>query len=317
MNYRHLLFVWAFFLCQCQPAPTHEKRVEADTENFDRDINMDLGVFDWFIENDEGEETKCVGNKIAPNLLLTAAHCVISKDSAEKARLDPVFEADAIIEYTHLKEEDDERLEKLEVKRVHFPPPLHECLTSEREFDPVCDDDVPVPDVAVIEVSPFGSFAQANELAVDTSPVTESQEIAVLGRKIKRHGKAVELRRNYWREVVATTAEIQEAIKFTTWPDEVDESNFFATLGPLVSINYCNIGSGDSGGGVLRIVTNPDSTMMVSIVGINSYGLCPSGLEQCELTTNNFYSRLDDREIPGIGNWIRGLVSQTTPLSSK
>ncbi|NDG25646.1 MAG: hypothetical protein EB120_00540 [Proteobacteria bacterium] len=126
----------------------------------------------------------------------------------------------------------------------------------------------------------------------------------MLGYGLQGNGDILPPLLKYSFSKVATPEALSEVVKGTLAEHEgmPNEGLFFGTLGSLVDPSFPNLGSGDSGGPVLK--DNP-----YRIVGVNSNAGCPEDApSDCEKTTNSFFARIDSKATISVAEWLKSIV---------
>ncbi|NBX93499.1 MAG: hypothetical protein EBQ85_09755 [Proteobacteria bacterium] len=248
----------------------------------------------------------CTASKISPTQFLTSAHCVLLSDSKgwyfpETAkpgrRYFYSFERDLSQPVTVFS---------ATIKQVNIHPLLHRCLQKGKYFPAQCKPTgVPSPDIAVVTVEQeAGPFADAPALPLDFTPNKPGDDIIMLGYGLQGNGDILPPLLKYSFSKVATPEALSEVVKGTLAEHEgmPNEGLFFGTLGSLVDPSFPNLGSGDSGGPVLK--DNP-----YRIVGVNSNAGCPEDApSDCEKTTNSFFARIDSKATISVAEWLKSIV---------
>jgi hypothetical protein len=301
MGLRLLIFFLLFVLLNSGQAQVHPRLV-GGIEAAERFPSIFI-----FSDNKKNfTDSFCTATKISSTQFLTAAHCVLEAgkkywffpDSAKPGRKyyysfsrdlsSPVF------------------LHALTIKRVSIHPLLHSCLNKGKYAPAHCTvQGVPTPDVAIITVEKSdGPFFDVPFLPIDFRKNEPGDEIILTGYGSQFDGDVSPPVLKYGFSRVATIEEMGKAIEGTSASDMgfSQWGFYFGSLGPLMDPNLPNLGSGDSGGPVIKEF--PDR-----IVGINSSAICPDGApSDCEVTSNNFFARIDAESTIPMESWIREVM---------
>lgn len=252
-------------------------------------------------------ESFCTAAKIGPNLFLTAAHCVLDT-GAERWYFPDSAKPGRKLYYSFGRDlKKPEPLFELIIRKVSIHPLLLNCLNKGKYFPAQCHlGVVPTPDIAIIRVEEgTGPFFEASRLPLDFSVNRPGDEIVLVGYGAQNDGDTSPPLLKYGYSKVATREEIWEAVKNTSAEESgfINEGFFFGSLGPLAKEGFPNLGSGDSGGPVLKEF--PDR-----IVGINSSAVCyDDAPADCEVTSNNFFTRIDSKATIPLNKWIQSILS--------
>jgi len=249
----------------------------------------------------------CTASKVAERQFLTAAHCVL--DIGDKRWFFPnSAKPGSFYYYTFAKNlSAPETVYSLKIKKVFIHPLLQNCINKAKYSPALCHSrTLPTPDVALVEVEAGeGPFFEAPPLPFDFSPNQSGDEIILTGYGSTMDGDISPPRLKYGYSKVASSEELAEAVKGTSAADMgfIESGFYFGSLGPLLNKNFPNLGSGDSGGPVLKEA--PDR-----IVGINSSAVCyDSAPSDCEVTSNNFFARIDQQAKISLPHWIQSVLS--------
>jgi len=248
----------------------------------------------------------CTAAKISPGHFLTAAHCVL--DTYGKSWYLPDHSKSGRT-YTYSFGRDLSQpvsIFSLKIKKVHLHPLLQNCLNKGKYFPAQCTTEkIPNPDVAIVSVEPgTGPFFEAPALPFDFTPNKPGDEIILVGYGAQEDADITPPVLKYGYSKVATPEELEKATEGTSAVQMgfLQSGFYFGSLGPLVDSKYPNLGSGDSGGPVLKEL--PDR-----IVGINSSAVClDSAPKTCEVTANNFFTRIDSKATIPVDRWIKDII---------
>lgn len=261
-------------------------------------------LFSEFREN--LTDSFCTASKISPNQFLTAAHCVL--ETSEKSWYFPEHSKPGSRYYYSF----GRNLSKpvgvfsLQIKKVHIHPLLHSCLNKGKYFPAQCQvKKLPNPDLAIVSVEPgTGPFFEAPSLPIDFTPNKPGDEIVLAGYGAQEDGDTSPPILKYGYSKVATPEELAKAVEGTSASEFgfLQYGFYFGSLGPLLNSQYPNLGSGDSGGPVLKEF--PDR-----IVGVNSSAVClDEAPAECEVTTNNFFTRIDSKSTIPVDRWVKDVL---------
>lgn len=245
----------------------------------------------------------CTATKISSNQFLTAAHCVLEMGNKNWFVPDSARPGQRYYYSFGRDLSNPIPLYSLTIRRVSIHPLLQNCLNKGKYSPAHCSiRGVPTPDVAIVTVEkPEGPFSRAPHLPIDFKTNQPGDEIILTGYGSHTDGDSSPPILRYGYSQVASTNEMMKAIEgtsavsmgFTQW------GFYFGSLGPLVSPKLPNLGSGDSGGPVLKEF--PDR-----IVGVNSSAVClDEAPADCEVTSNSFFARIDSEATIPLETWIK------------
>lgn len=248
----------------------------------------------------------CTAAKISPNQFLTAAHCVL--ESNHKNWYLPEHSKPGSFYYYSFGRDlsKAEPVFALQIKKVSIHPLLQNCLNKGKYFPAQCQvKKLPNPDLAIVSVEPgVGPFFEAPTLPFDFTPNRSGDEIILTGYGAQEDGDITPPILKYGYSRVASPEELEKAVQGTSAAQMgfLQSGFYFGSLGPLLNSQYPNLGSGDSGGPVLK--EYPDR-----IVGVNSSAVClDDAPAECEVTSNNFFTRIDSKATLPVERWIKGLI---------
>lgn len=266
-------------------------------------------VFLFSEYKDEFTESFCTASKISEKHFVTSAHCVLVRGkslwlmpSSSQPGQKWFYSFGRNFKYP-------ERVFPLFLKKVHLHPLLESCLKKEKYSPAQCQaDGLPTPDVAVVEIESIeGPFLNAPSLPIDFEPVEPGDEIIMLGYGSQYDGDVSPPVLKYGYSKVATHEQLCQALEGISSGEigeVLDEGFYFGSLGPLLMKGFPNLGSGDSGGPVIKEF--PDR-----IVGLNSSAICSddSG-EDCEVTNNSFFARVDAKGTLPLDSWFKKILGK-------
>lgn len=298
--------------CRTATQPTgSEAKLVGGTEALDTEYPS---VLIWSVNEVRLTDSYCTATKIASNLILTAAHCVLEQDESEtpyEGRWQRVASTAAGAEIKYSR---DRRMtaqsqhHHLKVVKLHLPPALEACLAA-TPLLPACTGRAPKPDIAVLEVAPAADsvFAGMPASPIEYGRVETGQRITIMGYGMTDDVMDHLPRLKFHRSEVAAPSVLKTKLIGTEADRDglPDMRLFFGALGILEGALYANLGSGDSGGPVMRETANGPV-----VVGVNSDGYCPTEKPACERTTNSFFQRLDLGATHGVGEWLSGVTAR-------
>jgi hypothetical protein len=253
----------------------------------------------------------CTATKISPNQFLTAAHCVLESD--KKSWYWPETSKPGRHYYYSFGRDFSQPnpIFSLTIQKVEIHPLLNRCLHKEKYFPAQCKPEgIPTPDLAVVTVEKEeGPFFSAPTLPLDFSPNYAGETIIMLGYGLQENGDKQPPLLKYSYSTVASSEELEKVVKDTTAEFEgmPNEGFFFGSLGSLINPQFPNLGSGDSGGPVLK--ESP-----YRIVGVNSNAGCPNDAPpDCEKTSNSFFARIDSKTIIPVHKWLKKVIEIHLP----
>lgn len=248
----------------------------------------------------------CTAAKISPSLFLTAAHCVL--ESNQKSWYFPEHSKSGSRYYYSFGRDLSKPIGvfPLVIKKVFIHPLLQNCLNKGKYFPAQCQvKKLPNPDLAIVSVEPgTGPFFDSPALPIDFTPNKAGDEIILAGYGAQEDGDLSPPMLKYGYSKVATPEELEKATHDTSAAEMgfLQQGFYFGSLGPLFNSLYPNLGSGDSGGPVIK--ENPDR-----IVGVNSSAVCvDEAPNDCEITGNNFFTRIDSKATIPVDRWIKDVI---------
>lgn len=297
----------------CRTASTQgesEAKLVGGTEALDHEYPS---VLIWTTADSPLTKSYCTGTKIGANLLLTAAHCVLLQDDVPNAPYTGRWHRIASMgPGKEIKYSRERRLaaqtphQRLKIVKLHLPPAVDNCLAA-APLLPECTGRMPKPDIAVIEVSgmegtPFGAMPKS---AVEYGRVETGQRITIMGYGMTDDEMNHLPRLKFHRSEVAAPNVLKAKLEGTEAERDglPDMRLFFGSVGILEGALFANLGSGDSGGPVMRETANGPV-----VIGVNSDGFCPLEQLECQRTTNSFFQRLDLGAPHGVGEWLSGIA---------
>jgi secreted trypsin-like serine protease len=248
--------------------------------------------------------TRCTAVKVAPRHLLTAAHCVLDRATAE-VKLPPgtslAITRDPAEGYVHVP-----------VAAVHVHPAwLDACERTYCAISSVAGT-LDAPDVAVIELSE--DLRDVSSARVDTTPLEPGDPVVVLGFGCTE-GVAVRDARAQpslaWAraEIVPASRAIHPGSFVGESDRPVFDSLYAITAGPGLLAARAGLCPGDSGGPLYKSV---DGELVV--VGINAnYTLMPEGDDTVGLPVTNWHTRLDAGSRHDVAGFLASIVGGAQP----
>lgn len=250
----------------------------------------------------------CTAAKVSPRQFLTAAHCVLETNS--KSWFFPEYSKPGSHYYYSFGRDLSKpvSMHSLQIKKIHVHPLLQNCLNKGKYFPAQCQaGKLPNPDLAIVTVEPgTGPFFDAPSLPIDFNPNRPGDEIILAGYGAQEDGDITPPILKYGYSKVATPEELEKATEGTSAAEMgfLQSGFYFGSLGPLTDPKVPNLGSGDSGGPVLKEL--PDR-----IVGVNSSAVCLDGAPQtCEITGNNFFTRIDSKATIQVDRWTKEIIQE-------
>ncbi|NBT59602.1 hypothetical protein EBT16_12535, partial [bacterium] len=263
-----------------------------------------------FSEFREGlTDSFCTAAKISRTQFLTAAHCVL-ETSQTKWYLPENAKPGNHYYYSFGRNlAQPAAIFSLRIKKVHIHPLLQNCLNKGKYFPAQCQEKkLPNPDLAIVTVEPaVGPFFEASPIPIDFTPNQPGDEIILAGYGAQEDGDITPPVLKYGYSKVASPEELEKATQGTSAVQMgfLQFGFYFGSLGPLLDARFPNLGSGDSGGPVMK--EHPDR-----IVGVNSSAVClDEAPPECEITSNNFFTRIDSKATVPVDRWIKDLIHES------
>lgn len=269
-------------------------------------------TFIWTTETSALTQSYCTGSKVAPNWILTAAHCVLQQSPLPGEtyigpwRRTVDFTPGRQLTLSFARElTGDHEEERVTVMELLLPPTIEECLINPDLSREICQYREPMPDVALIRVNPrpASTFATTVPATIDTSYIEPGEKLFLMGYGSETETYTGPPRMKFAQAKVSTPEQMSIALQntYATQDGGPNWQFFFGVASTPGTDDHINLGFGDSGGPVYRAATR-------AIIGVNSDGFCPIGNRDCSTTTNSTFARLDDRSRHGVGIWLRSIL---------
>jgi len=251
-------------------------------------------VFVFTGEEEVLQESFCTATKVAPDWILTAAHCLLAQGPPTEKHFGPWkeiahFAPGHSLQYS-VERNPIGKSQRLLIEEIRFPPSVERCLNDPLNDVESCHSLTPLPDVALVRVVPQSSFLSLKSAVIALNYIEAGTYLDVVGYGAERDGEFFQqpLRLTSHGAVTSTTEFIIQSLKNTeAIPDAIPSFfHFFGVINDPGLAGHTNLGSGDSGGPVFLWGTQ-------QIVGINSHGFCPIKNPECQVTNNSFFSRLN------------------------
>ncbi len=256
--------------------------------------NQIPSVFIWTTSDSGLDSTYCTASKVAADWMLTAAHCVLEqKSKPEEPDLGPWREIPSMKPGREFKYSFSRSLrqdwweETLTIRQVVLPKIVRQCLANPGKRPEVCERDVPLADIALVQVVPEGGFRKAPIAKTRRGPVAAGTPVLLLGYGAEGEDDENPRLSFQWANVSDWNV-LKQALS-TTLARRLGFPSpyfFFGVYSAFQDKRHVNLGSGDSGGPVFDAKT-------AEIIGVNSDGFCELNRPGCEVATNSFFARLD------------------------
>lgn len=276
----------------------------------------------WTTHDTDLRASYCSGAKVGPNLILTAAHCVLSQSPRSGERYlgpwlpIPTLSPGNEILYSFRKNTaDGQRFVPLRMKvtAVVLHPKTHACLNNSGQRRDVCEYRTPIPDIALLRVEspPQSSFARAESATVSLDEVTPGTPVTMMGYGsegiVNPDGSSPLPRLKYGHKVVATRNELLEALRGSEADHDgaPSEDVYFGVVSNPNAADHVNLDSGDSGGPLVKRGTS-------TIIGVNSDGFCSATEPVCQRTNNSIFARLSNSPTYDTATWLADQMAVAT-----
>ncbi len=263
------------------------------------------GIFIWTDSVNKLDDHYCTAAKVREDTFLTAAHCLLRQKAMDReGYIGPwrslyTMNTGKPIKYSTKKQVyPTDANETLMIKSVQIHPSLRKCMRTTPNATQ-CSSRVPVPDVAIVQVEPNGSFKALDTLSISTEQVHPQQKVILTGYGIYDGEKTTPPQLRFHESTVSDPKHYCHLLRKTNAVKDgyPNKKHFFTILGHLNGDRYANLGGGDSGGPVLDAKTK-------AIVGINSDAYCPLGYRDCYKTSLSFFTRINHGAPYFVGEWL-------------
>lgn len=241
----------------------------------------------------------CTAAKIAPKMLLTAAHCVL-----DLGTLDPKYGANKPIKLGDSKQH--------EVARVHVHPRWMSVCADTLCSIAAVTLKIDAPDVAIVELKE--DLADVSIAPVDEQPLKPGDDVILVGFGCT-NGVHVADRSTSGKlttkeaKIIAPEKAIHEGSPLVENNLAVYSGNYALTAGPARN-EGAGLCPGDSGGPLYRRIKDK-----LYVAGVNAnYTLRPDDQDGVGLPITNWHTRLDKDSRNRVGAWIGATA---TAASSK
>ena len=262
-------------------------------------------VMIWTTADVALHESYCTGTKVAADLILTAAHCVLLQDPRPgQVYLGPWRKIDEMnpgrrIQYTFQRNLENYQPKTLELVELLLPDVVERCVENPDDNPDLCQFREPIPDVALLKVRPEGAFADRPVVPVAEQLVSPGAAVHIMGYGSEGETVTARPRLKFAKVEVAGQRDLTHALS-TTFAAEDGYSPWNSFFGVLRTPDQpVNLGSGDSGGPVF-------DAQGTAVVGVNSDGFCPLTNRYCQETSNSIFARIDKGAAHGVADWLRG-----------
>lgn len=252
---------------------------------------------------DNSLKERCSGTKIGPNILLTAAHCILNevqhKDvtSIEKIKVGTHFYYSSSPKISNPK-----LVTSTEVVSFFVPSSLEACFDKPEKEVAHCVDKA--PDIALIQIKESQPFNEIETALMDLSFVDHGDTVSVVGYGVQGENDASPpVRKSHTMKVVDPEMLKKVYEELSDAEDEVDNELYFGTYGISMGEEYASLGSGDSGGAVFK-----EREGVQYLVGVNAFAFCPNDTPDCEITSNSFFARIHSGGRYKLGEWLSDML---------
>jgi secreted trypsin-like serine protease len=246
----------------------------------------------------------CTAAKVAPKMLLTAAHCVL-----DPSTLDLKYGVSKPIE---LSREPSKGFTSHAVAAVHVHGAWTRACQEEYCGSSSVTATIDAADVAVVELA--ADLADVPAAAIDTTPLAARDRVTVLGfgctEGVLAEDKRGTITLKFAETSIVPASRAVHAGSPATASSLAQIGGIYAmTPGPARVKSAGGLCPGDSGGPLYR---KRGDTLVV--VGVNAnYTLRPGEKDLAGIPVTNWHTRLDDRSRHGIAAWLRSVGAVREP----
>jgi hypothetical protein len=251
----------------------------------------------------------CTAAKVAPKLLLTAAHCVLNLSTLEP-KYGPVRSGSP--RAVKLSRDPAGGYAEHEVAAVHVHPKwMSACARTLCSISAVTAK-LDAPDVALLELGV--DLAEVPIAPVESRPLAAGDEVVVVGfgctDGVHVAGGGVRSLASATATVVAASAAVHDGSPVSASDEPIYAGNYAFTAGPGAGSAHAGLCPGDSGGPLYRRRGNE-----LVVAGVNAnYTLRSDEEDAVGLPVTNWHTRLDDGSRNNVYAWIESVrVAVQTP----
>ncbi len=240
----------------------------------------------------------CTAAKVAPKLVLTAAHCVFDPN-----RLEPKYGPNKPIRLS--RQPTDGHVERAVVE-VHVHPKWKSACAESYCAASAVTAKLDAPDVAVIELAE--DLDEVPAAPIDPMPLAAGDDVQILGFGCTQGVHIADDRSQITllfadAQIAPLSAAIHDGSPVTRNDLPVYGGNYLLTGGPGSAAIAAGLCPGDSGG---PVYAQRGSTL--AVVGVNAnYTLRPDAEDPNGKPVTNWHTRLDDQSRNGVAEWLRSV----------
>jgi secreted trypsin-like serine protease len=252
-------------------------------------------------------EHGCTAVKVAPKLLLTAAHCLLASSGAE------VYPAGALV---GIAREPAKGFTSVRVAAVHVEPHWRAGCDAEYCGGAGVVEHLDAPDVGVLELA--DDLADVPATSIDDRALAPGDRVVVLGFGCTQGARVRARETPVLRFAETTIVETKTALHEGSPIDGEDLPRvagiYALTGGPGLDPKNPGLCPGDSGG-PLYVKT----TRGLRVVGVNAnYTFRPDDQDRAGLAVTNWHTRLDAGSRQDVAAWLASVgVSARTSTSPR
>lgn len=261
----------------------------------------------------------CTGTKIGANFIITAAHCVMSRDFMDiKPQFLPDDGQPLIINRNHqiMRDSEDGNIALTIVNTYAFPNYWRACQKNCGNKQSVAFQKPNPSDLAIIEVKiPTPGWDEIPSAKLADLPASSSEDVTIIGYGCEKGINLPDSEPILKKSETLRVLSSQELTGIPEIPKEILPSftkNFYQTPGrnwpkKKSGMAYASACPGDSGGPLYVKEQGVDK-----LIGINSFVVTASA-DDDGVSILNAHARADSTSIPDVAKWLKD-ISDNAPL---